>query len=141
MGPLPFFRPPPSFLPLFHRLTHPTLPRARRFAPAEAFLAEDLSQERFSKEVLSSLSARGSWDRACASASRAWAILQHAPCLISFQERAKVFQMLVSNDRQAIRERQVRPPPSSPSSISSPTDPPPCQLVCCAVACAFLPTS
>eukprot|EP00951_Prasinocladus_malaysianus_P000739 scaffold5239_cov34-Prasinocladus_malaysianus.AAC.3 len=50
---------------------------------------------------------RGGYDRAMASASRAWALLRHAPCLVPFQERAKVFQMLVSADRREVRGRQV----------------------------------
>jgi len=81
---------------------------ARRFAPPEAFLASGLPGERFSAEVAASLSSRGGWDRALASSSRVWTLLRHAPCMVPFTDRARVFQMLVSADRSSVRERQER---------------------------------
>jgi len=79
---------------------------SRRFAPPEGFLAEGLSHDRFATEAESSLAARGGWGSACASSSRAWAVLQHAPCLVPFQQRARVFQVLVFDDRAKVQDRE-----------------------------------
>jgi ubiquitin-protein ligase E3 C len=75
----------------------------RPFAPPEAFYAENVPLERFQAEVLSGLSS--GLDNEDYEGSRAWTLLAHAPFLVPFMERAKVFQHLVATERVHYRNR------------------------------------
>ena len=76
----------------------------RPFAPPEAFYAENLPPERFHAEVLSGMAS--GLDNEDYEGSRAWTLLSHAPCLVPFVERAKVFQHLVATERVNYRNRE-----------------------------------
>jgi hypothetical protein len=73
----------------------------RPFAPPAAFYADGLPAERFLAEV--STGAAAGADADDPGASRAWGILAHAPFLVPFRERARVFQRLVAAERAAHR--------------------------------------
>jgi hypothetical protein len=75
----------------------------RQFAPPEAFYAENLPPERFQAEVLSGMAS--GLDNEDYEGSRAWTLLAHAPFLVPFIERAKVFQHLVATERVHYRNR------------------------------------
>lgn len=75
----------------------------RPFAPPEAFYAENLPPERFQAEVLSGMAS--GLDSEDYVGSRAWTLLAHAPFLVPFYERAKVFQHLVATERINYRNR------------------------------------
>jgi HECT-domain (ubiquitin-transferase) len=75
----------------------------RPFAPPEAFYAENLPPERFQAEVLSGMAS--GLDNEDYEGSRAWTLLAHAPFLVPFFERAKVFQHLVATERVQYRNR------------------------------------
>ncbi|KAH7623971.1 hypothetical protein Ndes2526B_g01225 [Nannochloris sp. 'desiccata'] len=76
----------------------------RPFAPPEAFYAENLPPERFQAEVLSGMAS--GLDNEDYEGSRAWTLLAHAPFLVPFYERAKVFQHLVATERVHYRNRE-----------------------------------
>ena len=76
----------------------------RAFAPPSAFYAENLPPERFHSEVSSGLAS--GWDQEDYEGSRAWTLLAHAPFLVPFLERAKVFQRLVASERVGYRNRE-----------------------------------
>ena len=70
------------------------------FAPAAAFQAEALPAERFQGEMRAGAAAGRALGEADAGgggagAGRAWGLLVHAPFLVPFRERAKLFQALV----------------------------------------------
>jgi hypothetical protein len=69
----------------------------RPFSPPAAFYAENLPPERFHGEVNNGMAA--GLDSECPESSRAWGLLAHAPFLVPFVERAKVFQRLVATER------------------------------------------
>lgn len=77
----------------------------RPFAPSEAFYADGLPAERFFAEISSGvLAGRDANDPG---SSRAWTLLAHAPFLVPFFERARVFHRLVSAERSLYRSREV----------------------------------
>jgi ubiquitin-protein ligase E3 C len=75
----------------------------RPFAPAEAFAADGLPPERFHAEVAAGAAAGR--DAEDPGASRAWGLLAHAPFLVPFVDRARVFARLVGAEREAYRSR------------------------------------
>lgn len=81
----------------------------RSFCTTEAFHA-DLPPDRFMAEAGSSraagaaLGAAGGWPEA---SGRVWSVLRHAPCLVPFQERAKLLQREVEEARQEYREMEL----------------------------------
>ncbi len=81
----------------------------RAFCSTEAFHAE-LPPDRFMAEAGSSRptgaapGAAGSWPEA---SGRVWSVLRHAPCLVPFQERAKLLQREVEEARQEYREMEL----------------------------------
>jgi len=73
----------------------------RPFAPPGAFYAEGLPVERFLADVSSGVAA--GLDIEDPGASRAWRLLAHAPYLVPFIDRARVFQQLISAARGRYR--------------------------------------
>ncbi|KAG1656674.1 hypothetical protein FOA52_016018 [Chlamydomonas sp. UWO 241] len=76
----------------------------RRLAPPAAFHAPGLASERFMSEASSNRGAGGEPD----SSARVWSLLGHAPALIPFSERARLFQAEVSSDRAVHYEMQTQ---------------------------------
>lgn len=75
------------------------------FAPAQAFQAEALPADRFQSEMQAGAAAGRALGEADAGsgggagAGRAWGLLAHAPFLVPFRERARLFQALVAQVR------------------------------------------
>lgn len=86
----------------------------RAFAPQEAFCAEIIPLERILSETrgLASVEQQGSSQLpqlgTSKVASRAWRVLQKAPYLIPFKDRAAVFQAIISSARREAREAEER---------------------------------
>lgn len=79
----------------------------RPFAPPEAFYAESLPAERFLAEAASGMAS--GMDNEDYEGSRSWTLLAHAPFLVPFMERAKVFQKLVATERVHYRNQDLFP--------------------------------
>lgn len=90
----------------------------RAFAPAEAFQADALPAERFQSEMSSATAAGRALAEGAlpgkdgdvpgaAPVGRAWGLLAHAPYLIPFRERAKLFQSVVAAERARHRDMEV----------------------------------
>ncbi|PRW45057.1 E3 ubiquitin- ligase UPL6 [Chlorella sorokiniana] len=77
----------------------------RAFAPAEAFQADALPAERFQSEVQAATAAGRGLDEE--GAGRAWGLLAHAPYLVPFRERAKLFQAVVAQERTRYRDMDL----------------------------------
>ncbi|KAK9914927.1 hypothetical protein WJX75_002372 [Coccomyxa subellipsoidea] len=76
-----------------------------QFAPPQAFQAEDLPPARFHTEVKVAAASVGGLMEA--KHTRVWSILTHAPFLVPFEERARVFQTVISSDRLERREMGI----------------------------------
>ncbi|GFR51002.1 hypothetical protein Agub_g13328, partial [Astrephomene gubernaculifera] len=74
----------------------------RQFCPTEAFHASALAPERFLTEAATSRSNAGRED----GSSRVWQVLHHAPYLVPFADRARLFQMMVAKDREEHRAQE-----------------------------------
>ncbi|GLC57434.1 hypothetical protein PLESTB_001224100 [Pleodorina starrii] len=68
----------------------------RAFCPTEAFHATALAPDWFFTEANSSRSHAGRED----GSSRVWQVLRHAPYLVPFADRARLFQQMVAKERQ-----------------------------------------
>ncbi|KAL4436604.1 hypothetical protein ABPG75_003743 [Micractinium tetrahymenae] len=90
----------------------------RAFAPAEAFQADALPAERFQSEMSAATAAGRALAEGAepgkdgggpgpAAAGRAWGLLAHAPYLVPFRERAKLFQSVVAAERARHRDMEV----------------------------------
>ena len=77
----------------------------RQFTLPEVFYAENLPLERFHAEVTSGVAV--GLDVENPEGSRAWKILRHAPFLVPFVARARVFQQLVSTERSQYRDSNM----------------------------------
>ncbi len=90
----------------------------RPFAPAEAFQADALPTERFQSEMSAATAAGRALAEGAepgkdggtpgpAAAGRAWGLLAHAPYLVPFRERAKLFQSVVAAERARHRDMEA----------------------------------
>lgn len=90
----------------------------RAFAPAEAFQADSLPAERFQAEMGVATAAgralaegaepgKGGAGPGYAPTGRAWGLLMHAPYLVPFRQRARLFQSVVAAERARARDMEV----------------------------------
>lgn len=119
-------RTPPPCLPAPGKLMGQLHDRncRRAFAPAEAFQADALPADRFQSEMSAataagralsegallgngSSSGGGGGSGSAGGAGRAWGLLAHAPYLVPFRERARLFQSVVAAERARHRDMEV----------------------------------
>ncbi|KXZ44858.1 hypothetical protein GPECTOR_61g811 [Gonium pectorale] len=74
----------------------------RAFCPTETFHATALAPDRFLTEAASSRSNAGRED----GSSRVWQVLRHAPYLVPFADRARLFQLMVGKEREEYRAQE-----------------------------------
>ncbi|GIL56261.1 hypothetical protein Vafri_11597 [Volvox africanus] len=74
----------------------------RPFCPTDAFHATALAPDWFFTEANSSRSHAGRED----GTTRVWQVLRHAPYLVPFSDRARLFQQMVGKERQEYREQE-----------------------------------
>ncbi|KAG2492353.1 hypothetical protein HYH03_009301 [Edaphochlamys debaryana] len=74
----------------------------RAFCPTAAFHATALAPERFLTEASTHRSAAGRED----GTARVWQVLRHAPPLVPFAERARLFQLMVGKEREEYRAQE-----------------------------------
>ncbi|GIL88261.1 hypothetical protein Vretimale_14138 [Volvox reticuliferus] len=74
----------------------------RPFCPTDAFHATALAPDWFFTEANSTRSHAGRED----GSTRVWQVLRHAPYLVPFSDRARLFQQMVGKERQEYREQE-----------------------------------
>ncbi|PNH10256.1 E3 ubiquitin-protein ligase [Tetrabaena socialis] len=74
----------------------------RSFCPTEAFHATALAPDRFLTEASTVRSNAGRED----GSSRVWQVLEHAPYLVPFADRARLFQLMVGKEREEYRAQE-----------------------------------